>query len=103
MIKGVPRFIKSDKARAYADIFAKQCPTLDPLFEGDVYVEMIIYYASRRPDLDESLLLDLLQGRVYANDRQVRQKNIVGRIDRDAPRTIIYVAPLPSGDSPSDS
>lgn len=102
LIKGVPRFIKSDKARKYADIFAKQCPILNPLFEGDVSVEMIIYYASRRPDLDESLILDCHQGRVYANDRQVRQKIIVGGIDRDNPRTILHVSPFQGGDSASD-
>ena len=37
---------------------------------------MLIYYSSRRPDLDESLILDLMQGVIYKNDRQVKQKNI---------------------------
>ena len=102
LIKGVTRFIKSDKARAYVEAFAKQCPVLDPMFEGDVHVEAVIYYETRRPDLDESLILDCLQGRVYRNDRQVRSKYIVGRIDREEPRAIITVSPLEGGDSTSD-
>ena len=76
MIKGRPASIKSDKARAYAKQFLAQCEPLEEQFTGDVRVEMLIYYASRRPDLDESLILDLMQGVIYKNDRQVKQKNI---------------------------
>lgn len=91
---GVTRVIRSDKARSYADDFAKQCPVLNPLFEGDVLVEMEIYYASRRPDLDESIILDALQGRVYRNDRQVRRKIVQGQVDAKCPRTIIRITAL---------
>ena len=101
LIKGRPASIKSEKARNYAKMFAAQCQKLDDLFENDVKVEMLIYYASRRPDLDESLILDLIQGVVYSNDRQVKQKNIYWGLDRENPRTIIRVSPLESGDIPS--
>ncbi len=101
LIKGRPASIKSDKARNYAKMFNEQCQKLDDLFENDVKVEMLIYYASRRPDLDESLILDLMQGIVYSNDRQVKQKNIYWGLDRENPRTIIRVSPLESGDIPS--
>lgn len=101
MIKGRPASIKSDKARAYAKQFLAQCEPLEEQFTGDVRVEMLIYYASRRPDLDESLILDLMQGVIYKNDRQVKQKNIYWGLDRDKPRTIIRVSPLESGDIPS--
>ena len=101
IIKGRPASIKSDKARGYAKYFEEQCQILDELFSGDVCVEMLIYYASRRPDLDESLILDLMQGKIYENDRQVKQKNIYWGLDRENPRTIIRVSPLESGDIPS--
>lgn len=101
LIRGRPASIKSDKARKYASEFIKQCQNIDPLFEEDVKVEMLIYYASRRPDLDESLILDLMQGVIYKNDRQVKQKNIYWGLDRENPRTIIRVSPLESGDIPS--
>lgn len=101
LIKGRPASIKSDKARNYAKIFTAQCQKLDYLFENDVKVEMLIFYASRRPDLDESLILDLMQGIIYNNDRQVKQKNIYWGLDRENPRTIIRVSSLESGDIPS--
>ncbi len=87
-----PAFIKSDKARGYVNVFAAQCPKLAVPFEEDVRVEMLIYYASRRPDLDESLILDCMQGPIYLNDRQVKQKMIYWGLDKTNPRTIIRVS-----------
>ncbi len=69
-----------------------------------------IFYASERPDLDESVVLDVLQDRfvkdrvtderrlvqkgVYRNDRQVREKHVYHSIDRANPRAEIEVEPL---------
>ena len=97
-----PALIKSDKARNYEKEFAPQCPTLEKLIEKDVKVELIIYYASRRPDLDESVILDCMQGKIYVNDRQVKQKFVYWGLDRDRPRTHVRVSPLESCDLPSD-
>ena len=93
VIHGRPAFIKSDKARKYAAAFAAQCPKLEVPLDCDVKVEMVIYYASRRPDLDESLILDCMQGAVYLNDRQVKQKLIYWGLDKENPRTVIKVSP----------
>ena len=100
-IRGRPVSIKSDKARKYAAGFLHQCKKLDDLFEGDVSVEILIYYATRRPDLDESLILDCMQGNVFINDRQVKQKHIYWGLDRDRPRTVIRVSALETGSNPS--
>jgi len=96
LIGGKPRLIKSKKALDYCKAFASQCPTLDDVIECDVVVWIDIYYASRRPDLDESIILDELQGRIYKNDRQVKEKHIVWHLDRDNPRSEIRVAALES-------
>lgn len=76
-----PGSIKSHKARSFAAEFRRQCPKLENPFTGDVEVEMTIWYASRRPDLDESLILDLLQfdkktgtNYVIVNDRQIKRR-----------------------------
>jgi len=61
---------------------------------GDVYVEITIWYASRRPDLDESVILDAMQGLIYENDRQVKEKHVFHRLDKDNPRAQITVRPL---------
>jgi hypothetical protein len=94
LIHGKPASIKSDKARLYVKMFNSQCPQLDEVMEGDLSVHMKIFYASRRPDLDESLILDLMQGFIYKNDRQVKQKHIFWGLDKERPRTIIKVSKI---------
>ena len=91
LIKGRPALIKSTKARGYVTMFESQCPVMDVPTTDDVVVEMMIHYASRRPDLDESLILDCMQGRIYKNDRQVKQKFIYWGLDKEEPRSIIRV------------
>lgn len=94
--------IKSEKARNYEKLFASQCPTLENLIESEVKVELIIHYASRRPDLDESVILDCMQGKIYVNDRQVKQKHIYWGLDRERPRTHVRVSPMEICDLPSN-
>lgn len=94
-IAGQSRLIKSSKALIYSERFRKQVRPIDPLIETDVRVTMKIFYASRRPDLDESLILDLLQGVIYVNDRQVKEKHIYWGLDKDNPRAEIIVDVLP--------
>lgn len=90
------RLIKSAKALSYSDVFKQQVRDMHiNLVHGDVRVTMHIWYASRRPDLDESLILDLLQGVVYVNDRQVKEKLIYWHLDPQEPRTEIVVEELP--------
>tara|TARA_R110002020_G_scaffold62344_2_gene166973 strand:- start:3058 stop:3435 length:378 start_codon:yes stop_codon:yes gene_type:complete len=91
-----PAIIKSKKARDYVKHFEKQCPTLDTLVTDNLVVEITIYYASRRPDLDESVILDCMQGFIYKNDRQVKKKIINWGLDKDNPRSEIKVSLLGS-------
>ena len=87
-----PALIKSEKARAYVKQFEAQCEVLDDLFVGDVGVEMTIYYCTRRPDLDESVILDCMETYIYKNDRQVKEKHIIwGGVDKEDPRAEISV------------
>lgn len=110
-IDGRPSSIKSEKALSYERDALRQIPPVArQRIEGPVSVTMRIFYASERPDLDESLILDVLQDRytrdkytkgrhlvqsgVYRNDRQVREKHIYHAIDRANPRVEIIVVPL---------
>ena len=86
--------IKSDKARHYWKSAEEQLPSGIVPTKKDVCVEMVIYYSTRRPDLDESLILDIMQGYIYENDRQVKQKKIYWQLDRNQPRSIIRVYEL---------
>jgi Holliday junction resolvase RusA-like endonuclease len=91
-IKNRPAFIKSSKALSYEKMFKLQCPDLESdMLEGDLWVDIKIYYATRRPDLDESVVLDCMQGLIYGNDRQVKEKHIYWGLDKENPRTEIVV------------
>lgn len=94
LMGGKPRFIKSKKALDYAKSFDLQCRANDPPYDCDVVFGAKIWYASKRPDLDESLILDSLQGYAYDNDRQVKAKLVFWGLDRDNPRAEIMVVPL---------
>ena len=95
LIQGKYRFIKSEKALKYAYQFKKQADNSNLVcWEEDVSVTMTIYYATRRPDLDESVVLDCLQGHVYKNDRQVKEKHIYWGLDKERPRCEIRVQKL---------
>lgn len=108
---GKSTFIKSEKARDYEHDALKQIPHVCRVrLTGPVRVTMRVFYATERPDLDESLILDILQDRytrdkktkqrvlvqkgVYQNDRQVREKHVFHAIDRSNPRAEIEVEPL---------
>ena len=98
---GKPRLIKSKKALSYARWFQLQAqhglqtPSIDQPIEGDVLMWCRIFYASRRPDLDESLIMDALQAAaVIKNDRQIKAKVVLWALDRDKPRSEIKLACL---------
>jgi len=88
---GVSRLIKSEKALSYSDMFKQQCRPLARLMTGDLRVTLHIWYASRRPDLDESLILDLMQGLIYENDRQVKERHAYWGLDPENPRAEILI------------
>jgi Holliday junction resolvase RusA-like endonuclease len=68
----------------------KRLPAQDQLLEP-IRMTAHLYYASRRPDLDPSLILDALQGRVYRNDRAVREMHLYHHLDRENPRAEILL------------
>jgi len=93
-INGRPAFIKSKKAIEYSKFFEMQCPLSDTLYEEDLAIALKIYYKSKRPDLDESLILDLLQGKVYKNDRSIKLKYVEWGLDRQFPRILVVLGPV---------
>jgi len=88
-----PRLIKSKKALGYAQAFAMQAPKISQPILDDVLMWCRIHYASRRPDLDESLIMDALQAaQIIGNDRQIKAKIILWALDRGDPRAEIKLA-----------
>lgn len=112
-VKHSPRVRKSDKALAFERDALKQIPPRCRVrLTGPVRVTLRMYYRTERPDLDESIVLDVLQDRyasvtrrgvrtrelvqhgVYRNDRQVRSKRVDHFIDRTNPRVEIVIEAL---------
>jgi Holliday junction resolvase RusA-like endonuclease len=121
-IAGRPSVIKSEKARAFErDALRQIPPAARQRLDVPVRVTLRIFYATERPDLDESIVLDALQDRwskgkpaastpgmlqtprvlvqagVYTNDRRVREKHVFHFIDRKNPRVEIQVEPINPG------
>jgi Holliday junction resolvase RusA-like endonuclease len=108
-IDGRPAFIKSKAARTFEHDALRQIPaSARQRLTGPVRVTLRLFYATERPDLDESIVLDVLQDRyhgkgesrrlvqagVYGNDRQVREKHVYHAIDRGNPRCEVQVEPV---------
>lgn len=90
-----PRVIKSQKALDYeytALLQLKEQLESHETFQGYVSLECHVWYASRRPDLDISLIQDILERNgVYKNDRQVAEIVALKYIDKENPRIIVRV------------
>jgi hypothetical protein len=93
-IGGKPRFIKSKKALAFEKEWGSNCPVIDNVLDRETIAYIRMYYTSRRPDMDESLVLDLLQGRLIKNDRQIRERHTYWGLDRQRPRSCVLLVPL---------
>ncbi|SPA17220.1 hypothetical protein [Cupriavidus taiwanensis] len=113
-VKASPRLRKSDKALDFERDALRQIPPRCRVqLTGPVCVTLRMFYATERPDLDESVVLDVLQDRwrsvkqrngerirelvqrgVYRNDRQVREKHVYHAIDRQRPRVEVIVEPM---------
>ena len=98
---GRSHVIKSAKALGFERYVRKNITPITPLIQGDVGVVIQIFYKTRRPDLDESLILDTLQGVAYENDRQVKRKLILWGLDPERPRAHVWVYAAPQGLVPS--
>lgn len=114
-IAGRPQIVKSKEALAFETAALRQIPPKARLqLTCPVKVTLRMFYESERPDLDESIVLDVLQSRfakqkipgreeqvrvliqagVYVNDRQVREKHVYHAIDKLMPRVEIRVESL---------
>jgi Holliday junction resolvase RusA-like endonuclease len=97
-------FIKSSKARQYGKDFVAQLRQPAKLLGGPLSVRLTICYRTWQSDMDESLILDLLQGRVYHNDRQIVERHVYREPNRSKDpfvtitvKQITYDGPLPKG------
>jgi len=102
---GRPRLIKSKPALKFEEDVKAQVQPMDEMLEGDLSFHADIYYPSRRQDLDPSILLDALQGLIYANDRQFKQISSCRYLDKENPRSEVWIKEIShdeNGPPPTD-
>lgn len=89
---GRPMSIKSAAAMEFEEGAIPQIPAdLKGLGLGSknqlLGLSATIYYPSFRSDLDDTLLCDVLErAGVVSNDRWIREKRLLARVDKDNPR-----------------
>jgi len=95
---GRPRLIKSADSQNYVRSAILQIKTQlkdHTTFEEPVILEAHVWYENKRPDLDISLLQDILEkAGVYKNDRLVHEIHAFKYFDKDNPRVLVRVHPL---------
>lgn len=97
--QGRMRSIKSREALRWTnaveadltEIFGPRRPDRSYFEKEKLRVDLILHYETNRPDLDESLLLDLLEGFAYRNDRQVRERHVYHCLSR-TPRADVIIS-----------
>ena len=105
---------KSGEAKAWTASALRQIPMAARVrLQTKVIFYARIFYTSERPDLDESLVLDVLQDQwktvvhpdgtrqrqlvqagVYMNDRQVRERHVWHEVDKENPRIELMIEPM---------
>lgn len=84
----------SEPYRTYkADLETWLAAQTTEVLEGDVDLECRVYFENRRRDLDGviKVLLDVLQGVLYGNDRQIHRLVFVKLYDKTNPRVEVEV------------
>lgn len=100
--RGRSHVIKSAKALGFEKFVKGNITPIVPLLQGDLIIVIEIFYQTRRPDLDESLILDVLQGIAYENDRQIKRKHIIWGLDPSRPRAHVRIYPVPESGGTGD-
>ena len=91
--KIIPVLSSSDEAKQFKADCARFTPILSTPWTCDVTVTCVIYYRTRRRDLDASLIYDCMQKKIIKNDRQIKTQHTFWALDPDHPRVEVTVEP----------
>ncbi len=83
----------STAAKQFKAACARFTPILSEPWTCDVTVTCVIYYQSRRRDLDASLIHDGMQKKVIKNDSQIKTQHNYWALDPGHPRVEVTVEP----------
>ena len=89
------RLIKKPKALQYEEIALWQLKTQlasHETFQDPVRMTITVWYINKRPDLDVSLIQDILEkAGVYKNDRLVHEIHAYKKFDKENPRLEVEI------------
>lgn len=95
---GRPRLIKKPKAIEYEEAAMWQLKSQlrsHVTIQVPVRMDITIYYVNKRPDLDVSLIQDILEhAGVYENDRLVHEIHAYKKFDKVNPRLQVTITEL---------
>lgn len=93
---GMARLIKSRPARIWQNLALPQLLNRRPLrpLAHDLALECRFWSSSRRPAIDEGLVIETLErAAIIAHGRQICEKHVFAAVDRDDPRITVSLAP----------
>ena len=96
-INGHSSLSKTKSLKEYEKEFYLQCPFRGVNIDGFFKIDLDVYYANNRKDLDGSfkILLDCLQQcKVIKNDRECVEIHAKKMIDKIAPHVVITIYPV---------
>ena len=96
-INGHSSLSKTKSLKEYEKAFYLQCPFRGVNIDGFFKIDLDVYYANNRKDLDGSfkILLDCLQQcKVIKNDRECVEIHAKKMIDKITPRVVITIYPV---------
>ena len=96
-INGHSSLAKSKKLRQYEKDFFLQCPCRDVYVSNFFSIDIDVYYANNRKDLDGcfKIILDCLQQcKVIKNDRECIEIHATKKVDKISPRVVIKISEI---------
>lgn len=93
-VTGQPMRVHTGAATRFREAVRRQVGVLADPMQGELKLTARIYNRDRRARMDAALLVDVLQGRVIKNARQIREMHVYHGVDRGVPRAEICVERL---------
>lgn len=95
-------FVKKQKALDWEQLACQQIKRPKDAYAGNVILSANFYYASKRSDLDENLLCDMLQVKkpgkpclgLIVNDNQIVAHMTHKFVDKENPRIMFCLSPI---------
>jgi hypothetical protein len=97
VIRGLPQLVRSTDARSWQNAALSQLLNRRPLrpLTREMALDCQVWHRRRLGEIDDSLIVDVLErAAIIAGARFIVERHLYARLDPDAPRVVIRLAPL---------